>query len=73
MFQPILKLSESEMERIHRVAPILKKIEGSTQVPWQLLAGIWYRESFSVTPPVTPGGPWQFDPPPAPAVVRRYL
>lgn len=38
-------------------------VQELTGVPWQLLAGIWTRESFSVAPPKTPGGPMQFDPP----------
>lgn len=34
-----------------------------TGVPWEALAAVWYRESYSVALPKRPGGCFQFDPP----------
>jgi len=70
---PLKGLSDFQIKRIQGVYPILKRIQGYTQVPWQVLAAIWYRESFSVTPPKTPGGPWQFDPVPPLSKLTYYL
>jgi hypothetical protein len=72
-FVPFKGLPPEQLAHIHVVQPELEKIEGITQVPWQLLAGIWFRESFSVAPPKTPGGPWQFDPPPTVGLIATWL
>lgn len=73
MFQPTLQLSNAQIQRIWEVKPIFEKIELLAGVPWQALAAVWYRESFSVAPPKTPGGPFQFDPIPPPATLKRLL
>lgn len=65
MFKPHKGLSKPQIEKIQDVYPTLKKIQQITNVPWQAMAGIWYRESFSIASPATPGGPWQFDPIPS--------
>jgi hypothetical protein len=70
---PLLKLSEAQIERIRQVKPVFEKVEKLTGVPWQALAAVWYRESFSVTPPKTPGGPFQFDPVLQPVTIRNLL
>lgn len=62
MFQPILGLTDRQIDRIRQVKPVFEKVEKITGVPWEAVAAIWYRESFSVTPPKTQGGPFQFDP-----------
>ena len=57
-----LPLSNDDLTRILTVGkPVFLSAQGNTGVPWQAIAGIWYRESFSLTPPTTPGGPFQFD------------
>lgn len=73
MFKPLLKLNPSEVKRVQNVYPTLKVIQNATDVPWQMLAAVWVRESFSISPPKTPGGPWQFDPPPSGNRIRYYL
>lgn len=73
MWKPLLGLNEAQIKRVQGVYPTLKQIQGATHVPWQMLAGVWYRESFSVTPPKTPGGPWQFDPIPEEATLKSWL
>ncbi|MBY0451238.1 MAG: hypothetical protein K2X01_11500 [Cyanobacteria bacterium] len=62
MFQPVLGLTERQIDRIRQVKHVFEKAEKITGVPWEAIAAIWYRESFSITPPKTPGGPFQFDP-----------
>jgi hypothetical protein len=62
MFQPTLKLTDKQIARIRQVKHVFEKAEKITGVPWEAVAAVWYRESFSVTPPKTPGGPFQFDP-----------
>jgi hypothetical protein len=62
---PTLKLSEAEIARIRQVQPVFEKVQALSGVPWEAVAAIWYRESFSIHPPKTPGGPFQFDPPPS--------
>ena len=68
-----LKLSATQIERIRQVKPVFENMERLTGVPWQAVAAVWYRESFSVTPPKTPGGPFQFDPVLSPATIRQLL
>lgn len=67
------RLSEAQIERIRQIKPVFEKVKKLTGVPWQAVAAIWYRESFSVTPPKTPGGPFQFDPVLDTASIRRLL
>lgn len=69
----LLKLSDAQLERIRQVKHVFEKVEKLTRVPWQAIAAVWYRESFSVTPPKTPGGPFQFDPVLQPATIRNLL
>lgn len=73
MFKPFRGLTSLQIKRIQGVYPLLKHAQHLTGVPWQALAGIWYRESFSIAPPKTPGGPWQFDPVPNNSVLKKLL
>lgn len=68
-----LKLTPSQINKIKTVKPILLKAQQLTGVPWQAIAAVWYRESFSIAPPKTPGGPFQFDPIPAVAIIEGLL
>jgi hypothetical protein len=68
-----LKLSDTQIERIRKVKPVFENVERLTGVPWKAVAAVWYRESFSVTPPKTPGGPFQFDPILSPSTIRQLL
>lgn len=63
MFQPSISLHKDQIEYLKSFKHVFMQAQDPTDVPWQLLAGIWTRESFSVAPPKTPGGPMQFDPP----------
>ena len=72
-FVPLKGLSEVEIRQVQREYPTLRRLQEITAVPWQAMAAIWYRESFSVTPPATPGGPWQFDPEPSLGLQRGLL
>lgn len=67
------KLTEQQLQKIISVKLILQHAEQLTGVPWQAIAAIWYRESFSITPPKTPGGPFQFDPLPSIHVLEGLL
>jgi hypothetical protein len=67
------RLSDAQLERIRQVKPMFEKVESLTGVPWQAVAAIWYRESFSVTSPKTPGGPFQFDPVLQPETICNLL
>ncbi len=60
----VIRLAPAQLKRCRDYQGHFEKVEASTGVPWEAIAGIWYRESFSVTPPATPGGPFQFDPVP---------
>lgn len=68
-----LKLLEAQIEHIRHVKPVFENAERLTGVPWEAVAAVWYRESFSVTPPKTPGGPFQFDPVLSSATIRQLL
>jgi hypothetical protein len=70
---PLPGLSDRQIERIRQVKQVFEKVEKLTGVPWQAVAAVWYRESFSVTPPQTPGGPFQFDPVLQPVTIRNLL
>lgn len=73
MFKPYKGLTQEQIDKIRAVYGTLKKIETVTQTPWQAIAGIWFRESFSVKPPKRPGGPFQFDPIPSSGALRGLL
>jgi hypothetical protein len=73
MFKPYKGLTDADIKHVQSVYPDLHIIQEYTGVPWQAMAGIWYRESFSVASPETPGGPWQFDPVPSPGALRGLL
>lgn len=60
---PLRKLSPDQVKHIQKQYKIFLKVERVTGVPWQAVASLWYRESFSVAPPSRPGGQFQFDPP----------
>jgi hypothetical protein len=60
---PKTGLNQKEIQHILIEKPVFLRAQKLVKVPWQAMAAIWYRESFSVTPPKTPGGPFQFDPP----------
>lgn len=57
-------LNDAQLQHVKANMATLMAIQTVTDVPWEAMAGIWFRESFSVAPPATVGGPWQFDPPP---------
>lgn len=67
------KLFPGDLDVFKKRKPVFLKAQALTGVPWQAIAAIWYRESFSVTPPKTPGGPFQFDPIPAHPVLDGLL
>jgi hypothetical protein len=69
----ILALSDKEIERVIKASAVTKRAQELTQVPWEVIAAIWYRESFSMAPQKTPGGPFQFDPVPTPQVLKNLL
>lgn len=73
MFQPAIRLTDRQIDRIRQVKHVFEKAQTLTGVPWQAIAAVWYRESFSVTPPKTPGGPFQFDPVLNPVTQRMLL
>jgi hypothetical protein len=62
MFEPSIKLTKDQLQFLIGFKHVFTHVQDLTGVPWQLLAGIWTRESFSVASPRTPGGPMQFDP-----------
>jgi hypothetical protein len=68
-----LKLNAEHMQYLISVKHVFVNAQTITGVPWQALAGIWYRESFSVSSPHTPGGPMQFDPPLTETQIMRLL
>lgn len=69
----MLELPAASIKRIQNVYPRLKRVQELTGVPWQAMAAIWYRESFTITPPKTPGGPFQFDPVPSRGTLKGLL
>lgn len=75
---PKKSLTDKEVQRIVAQKPVFQRAQQLVGVPWQAMAAIWYRESFSIAPPKTPGGPFQFDPPnPSPKILtaslKRYI
>lgn len=72
--QPLyLKLNSAQLKRIKDQYLIFKRVQDVTSVPWQAIAAIWTRESFSVAPPKTPGGQFQFDPIPSNKTLTALL
>lgn len=69
----ILQLNASQVAKIKSQLPVFKTVEDATGVPWEMVAACWFRESLSVTPPKTPGGPFQFDPAPSESTIRMLL
>lgn len=63
------RLSKKDLKKIASLKSVFLMAEELTGVPWQAVAAVWYRESFSVTLPKTPGGQFQFDPIPERAVI----
>jgi len=71
---PKTSLDASEIQHILVEKSIFLQAEKYSGVPWQAMAAIWYRESFSTAPPKTPGGQFQFDPPdPAISFLKALL
>jgi len=73
MFKPFQGLSKEDLDKIKRAYPLLRQMQNITNVPWQAIAGYWYREGMYLMPPKTPGGPWQFDPVPSRGTLKGLL
>lgn len=73
MYVPAIGLTNTQVSYILSLRGKFKEVESATGVPWQAVAAIWTRESFSVAPPKTPGGPFQFDPPLGKSIIRAVL
>jgi hypothetical protein len=70
---PILTKAQEKHILENLKTPLLA-VEQVTGVPWQLLVSVLYRENnLSTDSPKTLGGPWQFDPTPAPKVIAPLL
>ena len=67
------RLTDKDLDKIKAVKAVFEIAQRLTGVPWQAIAAVWYRESFSVASPKTPGGPFQFDPIPRPEVLDGLL
>ena len=59
----MLRLSSKDIDKVLFCKGTFELAERVTGVPWEAIAAVWFRESFSVAPPKRPGGPFQFDPP----------
>lgn len=68
-----LQLTQAQVDKILKLKPHFLKAQEAAGVPWQAVAAIWMRESGSVAPPKTPGGPFQFDPAPPAAALKSLL
>lgn len=73
VIQAPIGLTQRQIDRIVQLKETFVKAERITGVPWEAVAAVWFRESFSVTPPTTPGGPFQFDPTPTDAALLQLL
>lgn len=58
-----LKLTKDQISKILDNVFVFKMAQRLTGVPWEAVAALWMRESFSVAPPDRVGGQFQFDPP----------
>ena len=67
------RLSNAQVAKIVSLKGVFADAQNLTGVPWQAVAAIWTRESFSVAPPRTPGGPFQFDPVPPANALRKLV
>lgn len=67
------RLTKVQIDKVLEHKDLFQKVEAATNVPWQAVAALWTRESFSVASPKTPGGPFQFDPVPPDARLRFLL
>ncbi len=70
---PKSQLNPTEVQKVFVQRATLQRGENLVKVPWQALAAIWYRESFSTDSPAVAGGPFQFDPVPAPSQLQTML
>ena len=68
-----LRLTERQLSKLLGHREMFEHVERLTGVPWRAMAAVWYRESFSVAVPKTPGGQFQFDPPPPDHQLRWLL
>jgi hypothetical protein len=73
MTSGILRLGADQLRHVALNRTVLEKAAEASSIDWEVLAGVWYRESFSVSPPRTPGGCFQFDPPPDEPYIRWML
>lgn len=69
----LLKLTKAQIDKIMHEKAIFDEVESHCGVPWEAIAAVWVRESFSVASPKTPGGPFQFDPAPGAKVFANLL
>lgn len=69
----IKRLSQEDINKIALYKNDFAYAQKLTGVPWQLITAVWYRESFSTANPLTPGGPFQFDPIPNEVHLRSML
>ena len=68
----LVRLTATQIKKIKDNKATFQKAQDLTGVPWQAVAALWFRESFSVAPPDRVGGQFQFDPP-LTAVQMRLL
>jgi hypothetical protein len=67
------RLSQADLDKMKNNKHVFTQAEIFTDVPWQAIASIWYRESFAIESPKTPGGPFQFDPKPNSIMISALL
>lgn len=67
------RLTQQEINKILSQKSVFERAQQITGVPWQAIAAIWYRESFSLAPPKRPGGQFQFDPPLTKSGIKHLL
>lgn len=70
---PLRRLTLDQVKHVLKQKSVFERVEQVTGVPWQAVAAVWYRESFSVAPPKRVGGQFQFDPPPQRTTLRKLL
>jgi hypothetical protein len=68
-----LHLNDAQIKIIKDNKDVFVRAERATNVPWQAIAAIWYRESTLQKFVDRVGGPFQFDPPPAKERVKKLL
>ena len=72
------QLNEVQIGKIMGMQQLLQDVQSLTDVPWECVASVWYRESgLSTVMPSTPGSYFQFDPSPdfnrLYAMLKRYI